>query len=70
LIRELTSFFGQLENQKAGKFTESIIEKGDILLVKGSQAMRMERVTKELMNEPDKADMLLVRQEPEWLAKK
>jgi hypothetical protein len=30
----------------------------------------MERVSKVLMAEPEKAGELLVRQEPEWLAKK
>jgi UDP-N-acetylmuramoyl-tripeptide--D-alanyl-D-alanine ligase len=39
---------------------------GDVVLVKGSQAVRMEIVTKSLMNEPEKAKDLLVRQEKHW----
>jgi UDP-N-acetylmuramoyl-tripeptide--D-alanyl-D-alanine ligase len=54
---------------EAGEYMKSIITKGDIVLVKGSQSMRMERVTKSIMLNPEKAPQLLVRQDPEWLAK-
>lgn len=50
----------------AGKFLQDRIRAGDLLLVKGSQGVRMERVVKELMAEPRRAAELLVRQEPEW----
>ncbi|MDQ3077070.1 MAG: UDP-N-acetylmuramoyl-tripeptide--D-alanyl-D-alanine ligase [bacterium] len=56
--------------QEAGKYLESVIKAGDIILVKGSQSMRMERIVEELMNNPEEKDTLLVRQEPQWLAKK
>ena len=55
---------------EASQYVRGIANKGDIFLVKGSQSMRMERVVKDLMAEPEKASELLVRQEPEWLAKK
>ncbi len=51
----------------AGKFLQDRIEQGDLLLVKGSQSMRMEKIVKELMAEPLKAPELLVRQEGKWL---
>lgn len=45
------------------------IKSGDIILVKGSQSVRMERIVAALLKEPQKADRLLVRQEKEWLSK-
>jgi len=55
---------------QAGEFLKGIVEAGDIVLVKGSQSMRMERVSAMLLREPQKAADLLARQEKEWLDKK
>lgn len=54
-------------SNEAGKELQRILEAGDIVLVKGSQAMRMERVVEEVMRHPEDKKRLLVRQEPEWL---
>ncbi len=54
---------------EAGKFLQDIIKESDIILIKGSQAIRMERTVEEIMLEPEKAKDLLVRQEEEWLIK-
>jgi len=57
------------DSQIAGKYLEGIIETGDVVLIKGSQGMRMERAVEEIMAEPERALELLVRQEDEWKAK-
>ncbi len=54
----------------AGEYVRGIVSAGDVVFIKGSQSIRMERVAKILLLEQDKASELLVRQEPEWLAKK
>jgi len=51
--------------EAAGFLKEKIIY-GDIILVKGSQGMRMEKIVKEIMVEPEKAKKLLVRQDKKW----
>lgn len=58
------------EAAEAGLFIQNkILQEGDLVLVKGSQAMRMEKIVKELMVEPLRAGELLVRQERCWLGK-
>lgn len=53
---------------QAGAFLENLLEKNDIVLAKGSQNnVRMERLVKACMKEPEQARHLLVRQEPYWL---
>lgn len=52
--------------EEAGKFLQNRIKAGDVLLVKGSQGARMEKVVKELMAEPERAEELIVRQGKEW----
>lgn len=55
--------------QSAGKYLENILHEGDIVLIKGSQVMRMERAVLEIMAHPEYAQKLLVRQEEEWQAR-
>jgi len=50
------------------KEVEKIIEPGDLILVKGSQGMRMERVVEEIMAHPEEKEKLLVRQDKKWLS--
>lgn len=63
--------YGYGESKKAGEDMARELRAGDVVLVKGSQnTIRMERFVKEIMAEPNRAAELLVRQEPEWLAKR
>lgn len=50
----------------AGSALERIVESHDVILIKGSQSLRMERAVMEVMREPEHAPELLVRQDPEW----
>lgn len=59
--------FNFKDSIEAGKFLQQRISEGDLLLVKGSQGTRMERIVKELMAEPQKAEELLVRQDKSWV---
>lgn len=58
--------FGFDRSEDVGKFLSGRIKAGDILLFKGSQGMRMEKIVKEIMAEPQQAAALLVRQGKEW----
>lgn len=51
---------------QAGRKLQEIIREGDLVLVKGSQGMRMEKIVEEIMAEPRKADELLCRQSQHW----
>lgn len=48
---------------EAASFIKEQMREGDVLLVKGSQGMRMERIIKALLAEPGQANDLLVRQD-------
>ncbi len=55
------------QSQEAGKFLQEKLVEGDAVLVKGSQGMRMEKIVKEVMDEPINAAKMLVRQSAEWV---
>ncbi len=63
-----TAIFQYEEAGRAGRELQAYLEPGDVVLVKGSQGMRTERVVEEVMQEPDRAPELLVRQDEEWKA--
>lgn len=54
-------------SESAGLKMQDLIQEGDMVLVKGSQGVRMEKVVLEIMAYPEKSKDLLVRQEDEWI---
>lgn len=48
---------------------QELLEPGDVVLVKGSQGKRMEKIVEEIMAEPERKKELLVRQSRRWLEK-
>lgn len=54
------------ESKTAAKEMDSLVKPGDLILVKGSQGRRMERIVEEIMEEPEAAEKLLVRQGQAW----
>ncbi len=53
----------------ASRKVKELVREGDLILVKGSQGMRMEKIVEEIMAEPEKKRELLVRQSKKWLEK-
>jgi UDP-N-acetylmuramoyl-tripeptide--D-alanyl-D-alanine ligase len=54
-------------SEVAKQVVQQIIEPESVILVKGSQGVRMEKISKEIMAEPMRADELLCRQYGKWL---
>lgn len=57
------------DSTEAGRYLDHHVQGGDIVLIKGSQSMRMEKAVKDIMAEPLKASEMLVRQETNWIKK-
>ncbi len=64
---KVISFSTSLE---AAIHLKSMIQEGDLILVKGSQSMRMELISEELIANPEDASKLLARQDKFWKDKK
>jgi len=60
------NIFSFADSLEAGRKLQEIIQTNDLILVKGSQGMRMEKIVEEVMAQPQKADELLCRQNEEW----
>ena len=55
-----------VDSREAGEYLRTIIKRGDLVLVKGSQGVRLERVVEAVMEHPEYKEHMLVRQEKEW----
>jgi len=51
---------------QAGEFLKTFVKRGDLILIKGSQGMRMERAVEAILLDKENKEKLLVRQEEEW----
>jgi len=51
---------------KAGKELQRYLQPGDVVLVKASQSIRAEKIIEEVMQDPESAPTLLVRQDSGW----
>jgi UDP-N-acetylmuramoyl-tripeptide--D-alanyl-D-alanine ligase len=52
--------------QEASQKLKEIMQEKDLILVKGSQGMRMEKIVEEIMAKPQEAKNLLCRQSQQW----
>ena len=58
--------FCYTDSSEAKAPIQNMLQEGDVVLVKGSQGARMERISEEIMRDPDDAEKLLPRQTAEW----
>ncbi len=53
-------------SSEAGEFLKEFVKEGDVVLVKGSQSMRMEKAVSVILEDKENIEKLLIRQEMEW----
>lgn len=64
-----TRIIEHADSDAAAKDLAALIKPGDVILIKGSQGVRMEKIVKAIMENPSEAPNLLVRQDPVWQTK-
>jgi len=62
--------FEFLDSREAGEFLKTFVQKNDLVLIKGSQGMRMERAVESILLDKKNKKNLLVRQDEEWKKKR
>ncbi|MCM2339482.1 MAG: UDP-N-acetylmuramoyl-tripeptide--D-alanyl-D-alanine ligase [Burkholderiales bacterium] len=63
---DMESVFDFSSSRNAGEFLDDFIKKDDLILVKGSQGMRMEHTVEAILEDKKNKKELLVRQDDEW----
>lgn len=66
---EKENIFSFVNSDLAKSKVQEIIKEGDLILIKGSQGIRMEKIVEEIMAEPQRRAELIVRQGKKWLKK-
>lgn len=66
---DLNNIFEFDNSSEAGEFLKTFVKESDVVLVKGSQGMRMERAVEAILLDQKNKKNLLVRQDKEWLLK-
>ena len=56
-------------SREAGDFLKTFVKKNDLLFIKGSQGVRMERAVEAILLDQESKANLLVRQDKEWISK-
>ena len=64
------NIFDFANSYDAGNFLKGFVKESDLVFIKGSQGMRMERTVEAVLLDQENKDKLLVRQDPEWVIKK
>ena len=57
------------KSKEAGEYLKNFVQAKDVILVKGSQGVRMERIVKDILVDKTQVDDKVVRQSREWLRK-
>lgn len=55
---------------EVGEFLKEYVKQNDLIFIKGSQGMRMERAVEAILENQENKSKLLVRQDKEWIIKK
>jgi len=63
------NIFEFLDSREAGNFLKTFVQGSDLILIKGSQGMRMERAVEAILSDTENKNKLLVRQDAEWIRK-
>lgn len=66
----LENIFDFANSHEAGEFLKDFVKKNDLILIKGSQGIRMEHTVEAILQDKENKSKLLVRQDEEWKKKK